>query len=93
MRPQAELSEEKVCTRSVQGTFVSWFRFSDGDSGGHGVGGGRGHMPRQGGTGTNIITGTNMNERKWTQTIFFHSVGCFRVLLKSFGKARNNKVF
>lgn len=38
MRPQAELREEKVDTRSVQGTFVSWFRCSDGDSGGHGRG-------------------------------------------------------
>lgn len=38
MRPQAELRAEKVGTRSVQGTFVSCFRCSDGDSGGHGGG-------------------------------------------------------
>lgn len=38
MRPQAELREEKVGTRSAQGTFVSCFRCSDGDSGGHGGG-------------------------------------------------------
>lgn len=29
-----------------------------------------------------IITGTNMNERKWTQTVFFHSVGCLEFCLK-----------
>lgn len=95
MRPQAELREEKVGTRSVQGTFVSCFRCSDGDKGGHD--GRRTRSQAESGRGCRvippIITGTNMYERKWTQTVFFSIRRLFRVLLTSFGKTRNNKVF
>lgn len=54
MRPQAELRKEKVGTRSVQGTFVSCFRCSDGDNGGHGGGGRRTRPQAEAGNGWHV---------------------------------------